>query len=161
MTPMKKRMNRRQFITSSGTLVGGLLVAGCTEQSSVGNTNREDEEFFDLEGGLGEQSEENLKVTNLRLFKTAHGVGILGKVKNVGKDIYTRVSVKVVLTDENNNPIQSFNESIGSGPGIKGVASEAIGDLKPGQIWKFTIFFEDISSENIASYRLIVDGEVA
>lgn len=153
-------MKRRKFVASTGAIAGNLLIAGCLGGSNADNSNKEDEEFWDLEGGVGEKSAGNLKVTDLRLFKTSHGTGIMGTVKNTAQDPYTRVSVRVILVDKNNDPVQTFNESVGVELS-EGVDTEAIGDLGPGQIWKFTVFFEDISLENVARYRVIVDGEVA
>lgn len=153
-------MKRRHFVTSMGAVAGGLVVAGCTEQ--LGSDPAEDEEFFDLEGGVGEKAGEGgLKITEQRLFRTEAGFGVMGVVKNTSQDTYTFVQVRATLADENDDPITTFNESIGRNLGLKSVDTEAISELGPGEIWKFTVFFEDVKVENVASYRLIVSGEVA
>ena len=160
-------MERRKFLASIATVAGTTSLAGCGAMNNNGgggdtpekngtSTDKEvgvsEDEFFNIEeNGVTDDDEDALVVQNSRLVRTSDGAGVVGEVKNTGNETFTSLEVTATLYDESDDVLGEF---------LDNTEDEAIGQLEPGAVWDFEIWFDNADLGSVASYSLSASGTV-
>ncbi|WP_168191261.1 DUF3426 domain-containing protein [Haloprofundus sp. MHR1] len=112
----------------------------------------EDGAFGDVDGEITDDSDENLEVTERELYESNGEVGLRGTIENVGDTAYEFVEVEVTLQDDQGEVLVEF---------IDETEEEEIDRLEPGETWEFDVVFEEAQMEEVSSYSIGVDGDLA
>ncbi|WP_336364575.1 FxLYD domain-containing protein [Halalkalicoccus salilacus] len=170
-----RNLDRREFLTTTGASVASIAVAGCLggnggngngdggtgdNESTAGNESNEstgnetDDQSVDIDewGVTGEVGEtpEYLEVTSFNAYETADNVGVVGVVENVGDNLLDDVEVEVTLND-GDTVLGEFVDT----------STEDIDYLRPGNVWRFDVVFEDENLSDATNFTISADAEVA
>jgi archaellum component FlaG (FlaF/FlaG flagellin family) len=175
-------MDRRKFLKATGTVAGGLTLAGCGGQSGGANeteavtnetttdagttatgnetTATGNESAGNESGALADwdvdgelgDSPEGLEVTNDELYQTNGEVGLRGTVENTGSTPYESVEAEVTLQDDQGEILYEF---------IDETEEADTSSLPAGESWQFQVVFEEAQPGEVASYTINLDGDVA
>lgn len=133
--------------TSSGNESSGNETGG-------DNATDDDGENFafyeEIEAEVGD-TPDNLKVLEQRLFQTEQGAGVMGRVKNTGKNPYSYLEAQVTVYDDKDEVLfELVDES----------EEDDIKTFPPGAVWDFVVDFEEAEPQNVARYTIEFDGDV-
>ncbi|WP_336365218.1 FxLYD domain-containing protein [Halalkalicoccus salilacus] len=169
-----RRLDRREFLTTTGASVASIAVAGCLggnggngngdggtgdNGSTAGNESNEstgnetddqsvDIDEWDLTGEVGE-TPEYLEITSFNPYETADNVGVIGVAENVGDNPLDDIEIEVSLND-GDTVIGEFIDT----------STEDIDYLPPGDSWRFDVVFDDENLSDATNFTVSAEAEV-
>lgn len=154
-------LDRRKFLAATGATVASLSIAGCSDNAGneggnqpaggndTGNSgNGGNDGIFDLQGEVG-NTPNYLEVTSFNVYQTADNVGVFGKIKNVGQNPVEDLEVEVTLRDDDT----VIGEWIDTDEEERDL-------LRPGNVWRFNVVFQDENAGQGTGFSISADGNV-
>lgn len=177
-------MERRKFIKTAGTVGIGAAIAGCTDMGGTGGNDDadtgnggdggdggDDNGGFNIDGEIAEDSVDQLKFTDVDLYRLVasggndsgdtndtdifgnegDGAGVRGELKNTADQAYKFVEVQVTLYDDTDDVL---------GEWLDNTEQSNRGRLNPGSTWQFNVIFEGADIGQAARYTISAEGNL-
>ncbi|WP_336364563.1 FxLYD domain-containing protein [Halalkalicoccus salilacus] len=168
--PPVRDIDRREFLTTTGASVVSIAVAGClggngsdggnggdganesNESTGANESNETANERtpppLDIDGEIGD-TPDSLEITSFHAYETIENVGVMGVAENVGNSPLDDIEIEVTLND-GDTVIGEFIDT----------STEDIDYLRPGNIWRFDVVFEEENISEATTLTISADAEV-